>query len=147
LGFAAVLTPSLQDLSPILKDSSPRSSDIAGGETLVHRQAYRVEPELARRAITARVHMRRLVTVEAVEEEPQRTGNPGDGRHGRRNMAPPERLPRIPFLQRRSKCRGYIRDVAFQITVRWPASHELPSPVLMLEAASLRPAQFGAVAR
>jgi hypothetical protein len=112
-GCAAVLTPRLHDAIPVENDNAADDGEFSRCQTMVRRQPHRIKPELARRPIPASVDMRRLATIEAVEEQPKCAGNVGNGRHAGEGRQP-RRLARIEsshgVSRQREALKGETRD-------------------------------------
>jgi hypothetical protein len=73
--------PSLQNSSAVAPNEAPEQVQLTGVEAVAARETKRLEPELARTALTLHVDVRRFTAVEAREEEPVWTGNSSDPWH------------------------------------------------------------------
>ncbi len=62
-------------------DNTSNHIQFAGPEAMVSCETERLKPELAGHILALDMHMRRLVTVEAREEDPIRSRNPFDSWH------------------------------------------------------------------
>src|SRR5436309_12587171 len=80
--------PSLQYRGAVGRNDPANRAQLPCAETMGTGQSDWLKPELARPILALDVHVRRLIAVEAREEEPIRPGNPLDSRHPR--TAPPE---------------------------------------------------------
>jgi hypothetical protein len=74
--------PGLDDASLVLDNYAPDLVELARTEAAVPGHNDRFDPELGLIPLTANVNVRRFGTVETVEEQPVRSGNSGDARHG-----------------------------------------------------------------
>jgi hypothetical protein len=73
--------PSLQDSSAVGPNEPPEQVQLTGVEAVAARKTKRLQPELARTAVTLHVNVRRLTAVEAREEESVWPGNSSDPWH------------------------------------------------------------------
>jgi hypothetical protein len=74
--------PSLDDASVVLDNYAPDLVELARAEAAIPGQNDRLDPELGLIPLTANVNVYWFRTVEAVEEQPVRSWNSGDARHG-----------------------------------------------------------------
>jgi hypothetical protein len=77
-GWTAVLVPGMGHDLQVFLNEAPNSIEFSRREAPVRGEGQRSEPEFAGRVVALHVNMHRLHTIEAVEEEPVRTGNTGD---------------------------------------------------------------------
>jgi hypothetical protein len=76
-----MLMPRLDNDVVIGFNQSPDHVQLPGREAVVCRQFDRVKPEFASSLFTPDVYVHRLITIEAVEEEPVRSRDVFDSRH------------------------------------------------------------------
>jgi hypothetical protein len=74
--------PSLDDASVVLDNYAPDFVELAWAEATIPGQNDRFDPELGLIPLPAHVNVCRFRTVEAVEEQPVRSANASDARHG-----------------------------------------------------------------
>lgn len=79
--LTTVFMPCLQNVGVMYLDDPPNDVQFACAEAVAARQPERLKPELACPALPLDVHMWRLATVEAGEEEPVWAGYTGDSWH------------------------------------------------------------------
>src|SRR6185436_20788718 len=84
--LAAVFMPRLQNDEAMRLDEAPNHVQLMGAEAVVARKTKRIEPELAGLVLALHVNVRRLIAIEAREEEPVRARDSLDSWH---SIAPP----------------------------------------------------------
>jgi hypothetical protein len=78
--------PSLDDASIVLDNYAPDLIELTRSEAAIPGQNDRLDPEFGLIPPTPNVNVHRFCTVEAVEEQPVRSRNASDARHGENRL-------------------------------------------------------------